>query len=104
MRLSWSRSWLCVRSAIKFDVFVIDPVTGLERASVSLSDLMTNMRSSSEFAGAFDNKPQGPVKLANNPWVPETENLTQQALLLQRNPGMAARMRQEANDDGERRP
>ena len=88
----------------KFHVFVIDPATGLERPGVSLSDLMTDMRSSTEFAGAFDNKPQGPVKLANNPCVAETENLTQQALLLRRNPGMAARMRQEAHNEGERRP
>ena len=80
----------------KFEVFLVDQVTGHERLGVSLADLLTDMRSSSEFAGAFDTKPSGPTKLANNPWNPATENLTQQALLLRRNPAMAARMRQEA--------
>jgi hypothetical protein len=88
----------------KFQVFVIDPVTGVERPGLSLSDLMTDMRSSAEFAGAFDSRPQGTVRLANNPFDPETENLTQQALLLRRNPGMAARMRQEAKKNAERCP
>ena len=80
----------------KFRVVVVDQATGVERPGVCVGDLLTEMRSSAEFAGAFDSKPSGSTKLANNPWNPETENVTQQALLLRRNPGMAARLRREA--------
>jgi hypothetical protein len=76
----------------KFEVFVVDQVTGQERLGVSLAD----MCSSAEFAGAFDARPSTLAKLVNNPWQPETKDLTQQALLLRRNPAMAARVRQEA--------
>ncbi len=88
----------------KFDLFVIDPATGLERPGVSLSGLLTDMRSSTDYAGAFESKPKGTVNLADNPWHPGTENLTQQALLMRRNPGMAARMRAEAGEHGACRP
>ena len=80
----------------KFAVYVIDAGTKAERVGVSVGDLLTEMRSSSDFAGAFDTKLNATTKLANNPWCRESENVTAQARMLLRNPGMAARMRREA--------
>lgn len=96
---------LAVRETVDdtFELIVIDPATGLERPGVDLLDLLTDLRSSTDYAGAFESKPKDAVKLANNPWARGNENITQQALLTRRNPGMAARMKAEALSDAEAR-
>jgi hypothetical protein len=81
----------------KFSVVVVDTVTGLERIGVSIADVLTDMRNSEELAGAFDAKLNPGAKLSGNPWSPEGLSLTQQALLLKRNPTLAARYQKEAN-------
>jgi hypothetical protein len=82
----------------KFHVVVVDPATHEERVGVSLNDLLTEMRSG-EFAHAFDGNADGantPKPLANNPWAPDTLNVTEQYRLLRKNPGLAKRMQREA--------
>jgi hypothetical protein len=78
------------------DVFtvVVDSDTWSERPGVLIADLLTEMRSSDDLPGAFDANLHAHGKLSNNPFA--TENETQQALLLLRTPGLAARMRREA--------
>jgi hypothetical protein len=79
-----------------FHVVVVDRATGFERNGVTIADVLTDMRNSEDLSGAFDAKLNPAGELSGNPWSREGRNLTQQALLLKRNPPLAARYQREA--------
>lgn len=80
----------------KFTVVVVDKDTGVEQPNVSIADVLAEMRCSEELSGAFDAKINPGSKFTNNPFAVGTENVTQQSVLIKRNPGIAVRMCREA--------
>lgn len=63
---------------------------------MSIAEMLAEMRTSEELSGAFDAKINPSSTLTNNPFAPNTENVTQQSLLMKRNRGLALRMCREA--------
>jgi len=80
----------------RFTVVVIEKHTGLERLDMAIAEMLAEMRTSAELSGAFDAKINPSSTLTNNPFAPNTENVTQQSLLMKRNRGLALRMCREA--------